>query len=158
VTGEIWLSLKSQFITDAQNIFHLNQCTDWRVWSMAVAPLQRSPGGWEWSDRHEKCFGKTCLNFQWNLNTLDENLKDWGRVNVGAVTRKLFADIYWCKTFLFVCGTHSWSLTEHSRYILRAQQPMLHMLVTHIGQTVRPEQIKWAEEDKIEFRDTHVWR
>jgi len=71
---------------------------------MAVAPLQRSPSGSEWTDRHEKCFGKTCLNFQWNLNTVDKNLKDWSPVNLGAVPRKLFADIYWRKTFSFLCA------------------------------------------------------
>jgi hypothetical protein len=39
VTFEFLLFIKAQFITDAQNILHANQCTNGHVWSWASAPI-----------------------------------------------------------------------------------------------------------------------
>jgi hypothetical protein len=90
------LFIKSQFITGAPNILHLNQCTHGHVWSRTVAPFQRSWRTCEWFDRHQNYAGEASLRFQLQLNKLgylsaptNKNLKDWYRANVNAITRKL---------------------------------------------------------------------
>jgi hypothetical protein len=96
ITFEFLLFIKSQFITNAPNILHLNQCTHGHFWSWTVAPFQRSRDGCEWCDRHKKCVGEvSLLHFQLELNTewflsvrTFENQKDWGRHVVGLYFEK----------------------------------------------------------------------
>jgi hypothetical protein len=115
ISVECLLCIKSHFTINAQNVLNLSKCMHGRVWSCPLAPIQRSWGSFEWSDRHKNCVGEVCLYFQLELNTLeflsiptDKNLKEWGEANTGVVPRKLFADVCWYEHFsLFRCGTLS---------------------------------------------------
>jgi hypothetical protein len=74
---------------------------------------------------------KKCVEVLFILNLLlitlrflsvptDKNLKDWGQANVGAVPKRMLADIYWYERFslLWCRKTHLRSLSNHFTYIL----------------------------------------
>ena len=105
--------IKSQFTTNTQNILHLNQCTSSHVLSWNVALFETSRGACELFDRRQECFSELSLHFELQLNALefglsvpaDISLKDWRRMNVAAVPRKLCAVTYRCKYFFSIlCG------------------------------------------------------
>jgi hypothetical protein len=105
--------IKSQFTTNTQSILHLNQCTPRHVLSRNVSLYEMSRGACEWFDRRQESFSEMSLLFELQLNVLefflsvptDKIPKDWCRMNVAAVARKICADIYGCKYFSSVlCG------------------------------------------------------
>jgi hypothetical protein len=64
-------------------------------------PFKGAGDGWQLFDTHEKRVGAVPLHFQLEASTpvilgfpTHKNLKDWGRANVEAQVRKLFAGIY----------------------------------------------------------------
>jgi len=66
--------------------------THGQVWLWTVAPAQRFQRGCKLFDRHQNCIVEMFLHFQLQLNSLGfvsvsagENVKEWSRVNVGAV-------------------------------------------------------------------------
>jgi len=102
--------------TTVRNVLHLILCTHEHIRSRTVTPYQRSRGGCELFDRNRKCVGAVPIHFQLELNTqgglivfTDKNVWEWSQANVGAIPRKLFADIYWygilfsfqCRAFVF---------------------------------------------------------
>jgi hypothetical protein len=123
----VLLFIKSQFTTDTQNVLHLNHCTHGHVWSLTVAPFQRSWGGCEWFDSHKKCVFEVSVNFQLELDMLGflavptyTNV----RIEVGR-TWGLYLEycghrVTWTFSLVLVWGTHTWSLSEHFRYTLCA--------------------------------------
>jgi hypothetical protein len=40
------------------------------IWPWTVAPFQRSQGGRQWFDMHQKCNGEVSLHLQFELNVL----------------------------------------------------------------------------------------
>ena len=84
-----FLFIKSQFRTNAKNIFHLNQWRHEHVWSWTFAAFQ-SPGAVSNGLSGIKNASVKCLFiFNWSYLTIDKKLNNRGRANVGIVPSEL---------------------------------------------------------------------
>ena len=91
----------------------------YRAFYKARTNFPRSWGSCRWFDRHQK-WVEVSLHFKLELNTLDESLKNWGWVSVGALHLESVCKHIMIQTFFLVLvwGTHPWSLFKHFRYTL----------------------------------------
>ena len=112
VRFEFLLFNQSHFARNAQNVFS-SISARMNASHHGLSHSLKFPGAFaKWFDRHHECVGVVSFPFQLKLNMLgflsvhaDKNLKDWLRLNVGAVPRKMFAGVYWYEQLsLSWCG------------------------------------------------------
>jgi hypothetical protein len=126
ITVEFVLFVKTQFITNSQNILHLNQwaqiCTC--LWTVILSQVPvHLRMAWQVSKVHRwyaSSFFLVGADYTRSVVSIVENMKDWGWVNMGAVPKK---NCLWPSHPLppFHVGTNSRNLSKYLRYTLSKQ-------------------------------------
>jgi hypothetical protein len=120
------LFIKSQCITDAQNVLHLNQCTHGRIWTLTITTFQRSWRRCKWFDVYQKCLCEVSVCFKLELSVLGL----WG-VNtlLGCASKTKFfffaseriLSLFWCgELSAQVCPS-----TSDTLHISTTQRPIM---------------------------------